>query len=225
MTRWNPFSRGKKFSASLDDISVSFSGAVSIPPSPEFAGSQTWQTPSGDIIFLFCENHPPAFPVNQPTMAEFEQTFAAEMEKQSLTLVELGRRSIDGHACLGFIFSAPAAQLGNRGRNYFGNVVIPFRDHHYWIRFQCPESGITGVRETAALMDTIAALREEGVEDLQQSADLAAERIDGPEYDEQFPTHPLARARKLMAEASTAIKITDKLADAPSYEWPADPIN
>lgn len=113
------------------------------------------------------------------------------------------------------------------GMTYVASVTIPFRDFSFVVKFQCPEIGITGLRDATlfAKLSTELAFNDDGVprgwmkDPYLASSDGAAKYnlSDQAEYDADFPDHPLSRARRYLALLSACVRAEKNLAIVPQF--------
>jgi len=86
------------------------------------------------------------------------------------------------------------------------------------VKVQCPERGITGMRE-AVLADKRLATGEEP--DVSGKGPFFRDwNPDAQEYDAQFPTHPVSRARQTLAHVARSASLDEAVARLPKFELP-----
>lgn len=177
-----------------------------------------WLTPSGDAVMFFLETIPSDLPFGKNTMKEFTASLEEELSSHNVSLVEGATSVLDGYRGFTYIIRYP--QQGG-GIGYSGDVSIPFREHYYHYRIECKERGITGARESKALVDALIEGRA------QEDKDGLVQIVSGPnyedkKYDEIFPGHPLSRVRKLIGHVHKTLSTSDKLASFEKPDWPKD---
>ena len=150
---------------------------------------------------------------------------------------------LDGCRAVRTVFKA-ARDGGGRGITYIGSITLPFRDFSYVIKIQCPEVGITGVRESAIMAERLSRglvqVKQEalGKVHLRRSWDLEGWLVDlddqsaplslrrnvseDPIYDSRFPDHPLSRARRFLERVQRTIRIGDDIRSAPTFTHSAE---
>jgi hypothetical protein len=113
------------------------------------------------------------------------------------------------------------------GMAYIGSLVLPFAEFSYVIKVQCPEHAITGQRDTLLLStlmpqdrDPETWLQEEWVKDPYEPTDRSRLRrnlSEDEQYDAQFPSHPLSRARRYLSSILRSLEIEPSLREAAPF--------
>src|SRR5262249_1454768 len=104
------------------------------------------------------------------------------------------------------------------GRTYVGSLTVPFRDFSFVLKCQCAEGGPTGFKEALLLDRSLAAGEPMKIEDGQfhiPGWDPDAER-----YDAEFPDHPVARARRVLAHVAGSLVVADEIRKLPGFSLP-----
>lgn len=142
-------------------------------------------------------------------------------------VVELDVMMVAGVQTLRQILKLPLTEEG-RGRVYIATFTLPFAEFSFVVKLQCPEVGVTGIRE-AAMFEI---LRREGKIDLSQIPHpedgqpvrlppelmrLISTATDDPAYDDKFPKHPVSRARVHMAQIEASLEVADEVRDSPPF--------
>lgn len=107
------------------------------------------------------------------------------------------------------VFSVLKARMEPHGLAFIGCYTFPFADCSYVLKVQCSEAGITGMRETvifAALNMPLEAWQEDPYDPLHKGV-FMRNRADSPEYDAQFPDHPLSKVRGYLAELAGQLEV------------------
>lgn len=115
---------------------------------------------------------------------------------------------------------------------YVGSLVFPRRDFSYVLKFQCEETGITGMRDSIVLNQALSK-QQVSLNEAGQLLDwvvippasgftggLVGNLAEATEYDSQFPDHPLSRVRNYFREAEPTIRLADAIKQAPAFEPP-----
>jgi len=132
-----------------------------------------------------------------------------------------------------------------RGRIYVGSVTLPFRDFSYVIRVEAAEGGFTGIRESFVthelLSNDLVKVKPDpssGEEDVilgpadmegwtvnviddSIPAHLQPNVSEDPQYDNQFPKHPLSRVRALLRKIEETLKVDESVKRAPPFVYTA----
>jgi hypothetical protein len=118
------------------------------------------------------------------------------------------------------------------GRTYLGALTFPFRDFSYVLKAQCEELGMTGVRDTVVSM-TLMASGDTGIDtesgrmtgwlddpyDPSETGPMTRNKSERPEYDAQFPDHPLSRARRVLDHLERTVAINETIKSQPAFVW------
>lgn len=185
---------------SLSVIRVDDSGWTSVP-----GDASTRQNQAGDLFSLHFFPIPPDIPCPLSDLGPLRK-----MHRESLSghgaVVEVEPDELDGLPALRTIIKV--AQKPN-GMTYVGAFTVPFRDSSFVLKYQCPERGMTGIREAVVIqeLDLLKnpALLEKGwfrdpYDPTFETRPLRT-RADDDEWDAHFPDHPLSRVRKYLGDA------------------------
>jgi len=169
-----------------------------------------WQTTAGDLIGVFQFRKPPDIPRTR-TVEELE-AFYRSVLPASNKLVEIAIIRADGINAVRILTKSP---LSPSGFVYRGSITVPFGVGSFVFSVDCSESSPTGMRE-AILADRLLAAGAP-VEDVLASSAL----FDSPEYDGEFPSHPISRARKALHEIETSVKFAATIQKLAPFPLPA----
>jgi hypothetical protein len=130
-------------------------------------------------------------------------------------LVEVGVAAAGGCPAVRTLLAVPQQPSG---RTYVGSLTVPFRDFSFVIKCQCEEGGPTGLKE-ALLVDRSRAAGEpmqiEG-----RRFHIPGWNPDDPRHDAEFPNHPVARARRVLAHVAGTLVIADEVRQLPGFALP-----
>jgi hypothetical protein len=111
------------------------------------------------------------------------------------------------------------------GMTYLGSITIPFRDCSFVVKWQCPERGVTGMRD-AAVFELVDPPLDETTHlpvgwfadpyDPSYRATVVRNRADDVEWDARFPHHPLSRLRSYLRTAN-ALRLSSRAAHEPPF--------
>jgi len=113
---------------------------------------------------------------------------------------------------------------------YLGSLTLPFRDFSYVLKIQCPETGITGTRDSTVLnallkagkvsIDNSGQLEAwmEDPYDASVTGSLAKNKSEAEEYDLQFPSHPLTRLRAALGHVQQTLRVNEELKNEARFE-------
>lgn len=151
-------------------------------------GGRIWHTEDGDGLGVYYFDMHPDLPDNISNSAELFAFYEEQLSRIGGQIVELDIRKIDGVNAIFLIIKAPQEPSG---MTYIASYTIPYKAFSFVIKVQCLEHGITGVKE-ALLVDRI----------LAKNGSLEGANWDSSEYDDEFPNHPVARARRIINDAA-----------------------
>jgi hypothetical protein len=174
-------------------------------------GTHVWHTPQGDGVGLFFFQLPPDLPKNARSEDELRQAFSTSLADDKL--VELRLLAVDGQRSVQTIIKAPQQPSG---MTYVGSIIIPFRDFSFVLKSQCQEGGMTGMREAILLSKMLAkgdVVRDDAGFPVRFSPD-------DPEYDAQFPKHPLSRLRSTLQRFEQTVRLNESVKKLPPFELP-----
>jgi hypothetical protein len=190
--------------------------------------TRAWLTDSYDVIML---EHLVGryFATAQPANLDRWRAARRDVANQDNgAIIEVEAVTIDGCAAIRDIMKSPQQ---SSGMSYYSTLTLPFRDFAYTVTLMCRERGTTGMRDTAVftvLMQTGAVRLADGAEqptgwmadpyDPSINTPPCRNRADDPEYDAMFPDHPLSRARRLMRQIESTMRLADAVRSAPA-DW------
>ena len=177
-------------------------------PRPDHKGIKLWYTPDGDGFGLVYYDIAPDINADLNKVDEVRAFYRQATRNVGLGIIEIDVMPVDGCLAVRTIFKA--AQQPS-GRTYIGALTFPFRDFSYVLKVQCAEAGPTGARDAVLMM----VLMEEGKVssrtvgnvmadwlddpyDPNEKGEMTRNKSERPEYDSQFPMHPLSRARRVL---------------------------
>ena len=209
-------------------------GLIDFQPGTEWvvrskdATTITWVHPSGDVASFHYFDLPPdltAVPDRQG-IDVLRQTYREALAGQG-GIVSVEAVTMLSVPSVAAIFKLPQTPSG---MTYVSSLTIPFRDCSFVVKFQCPERGITGMRDTAIFAKLAASLKigSDGVprgwmkDPYLASADDSAKfnLSDQAQYDADFPDHPLSRARRHLNSLSGSVRAVRDLSKIPKFGGP-----
>lgn len=187
----------------------------------EYQGEQepgrvrVWFTPDGDGLGLFFFPVPPDLPSHASSVIEISAFYESMLANSGGKLVETRITEIDGCAAVQIILSVPQEP---NGRTYVGSVTIPFRDFSFVLKVQCAEHGTTGVKEAILFDRSRSSGKEMKIED--GRFEIPGWNPDSEEYDAEFPTHPVARARRVLRDIAASTTVADQVKNSSAFTLP-----
>jgi hypothetical protein len=195
---------------------------------------RAWYSETGLVVELTLETVPPAFPVPLHDPLGLAKSYREFIAHHGAGLVELTVLSLDGCPALRTIVKTVLDPQTGWGRSYLGTLRIPFRDFSFLLKAQSQERGVTGFRETALVHRFLQSSQlrfriEPGATPPDQSEvlgpndmkgwlvdeddptppHLARNRAEDPEYDTEFPDHPLSQVRAFMNRVQPSVRIAE----------------
>jgi hypothetical protein len=117
---------------------------------------------------------------------------------------------------------------------YLGSITVPFQEFSFVVKIQCPERGVTGIRDSTVLDQKLAsgqvtidrmskALRGWMRDPYAPSIfdGFAWNLSEAEEYDKMFPDHPLSRLRLELNRVQATLQIADDVKRTPRFEFAA----
>ena len=164
-------------------------------------GEQIWITPDGDRLSLQLFPRPPDLPAGLRHVFALLDHFERHVVTAPAKIVDFDVPEVDGVRALWMILKVPQQPAG---MTYLGSLTLPFERCSLVLKVQCREHGITGVRDTAALVKAM----HDGL--VRSGADGRIEgefHADDPRLDRHFPDHPVSRLRRLMRAVQPSIRL------------------
>jgi hypothetical protein len=158
---------------------------------------------NGDTLIVQLFRIPPDFP-SLTSVSDLIPYWQNRLIRSGNVLVQVGTNQIGQVWGVNAIIKQPQQPTG---MTYIATVTVPFERFSFVVKIVCSEYGTTGTRE--------AVVAERKLGTLQSMADLEQliENVnsDAPEFDQEFPDHPLSRARKLLLHVGDSLEIDPKL--------------
>lgn len=194
-------------------------------------GVLIWTTPHGDELALHHYPIPPDIRADLDNIDDIRAWYRRDVIRAGLGVIEIETRVIDGCRAVRTIFKAAQGPTPrSTGRTYVAALTFPFRDVSYVLKAQCEERGTTGERDTfvlAKLMESgeisIAGVQSGPIPnwlddpyDPSAAGPMTRNKSERPEYDDEFPDHPLTRARALLSHLERTVAIANGIKQQPS---------
>lgn len=130
----------------LNAIKFDESGLI---PQADYETSRVWATSAaGDGVAVFFHNLRPDIRANLEDIDDTRRFFAQSARSAGLGVIEVDVVNVDGCVAVRTLFKFAQQPAG---RLYIGALTFPFRDFSYVVKVQCPEVGVTGLRDTAVM--------------------------------------------------------------------------
>jgi hypothetical protein len=199
---------------SLDDVRFDTIG-YALQGEPDPGQARVWHTPEGDGLGVYLLNDPPTLPADAASVDELAALYQRLVEPSGGRVVEFGVVSAGGCAAVRTLVSV---RQQPSGRACLASLTLPFRDFSYVVKCQCMEVGLTGLKE-AVLFD-----RSRAANELIQAEDgqfhIPGWNPDDPRHDVEFPNHPVARARRVLAHLAATLSVADRVRRLPGFALP-----
>lgn len=193
---------------SLDDIRFETTGFE--PRGEPVPGQQrVWHSPEGDGVGVIIGLNPPDLP-EAATVAELRAAY----QGNDVRTVELAVVPAAGRLAIRQIAAVPQAPAGF---TYVASLTLPWPEFFVVVKAQCAEQGVTGLKETVLLSrgGPITRATAAGEPTLPPGWDP-----DDPAHDAEFPLHPVARARRILAHLERTLALHPRLAELPPFPLP-----
>ncbi|WP_067719727.1 hypothetical protein [Nocardia yamanashiensis] len=177
-----------------------------------------WISPdTGDMFHLQYHDMVPDLPAPLEQLDTLRRRLA-ELHAQNGCLIEAFVIGVDAQPALLRLEKLPHPQLP-RGQIFAASIVVPKDRCSLSLAILCPEAGVTGMRE--AMLGA-----QLGFDNFYPPHPYAPEVqsklpfhiADDIRYDQQFPEHPLTRARQLVARLVPGMRLDPNFAGLPSFQ-------
>jgi hypothetical protein len=202
----------------LRDIEIPLDAWTEMEP---VDATRRWRNATGDQFLVDFFNLGPDLPSAVQDIDPIRRLYRSMLGGAG-GLVEVESTVIAGVPAILAIFKVPQ---GPTAMTYAGVVTIPFRDCSFVLKWQCPEYGMTGIRESSVFLLVSPPLDETGTPqgwaqdpyEPSHNAKGLRTRSDDVEWDARFPTHPLSRLRSYFATMLGAIRFSKRVAREPLF--------
>lgn len=180
---------------------------------------KVWDNNAGDILSINFFNKQPDIPVSLSQITDLRNFYRKMVVEAGAGIIKVDSIDLRNLAAVECIFKIP---MQPAGMIYVGSFTIPFRDKSYVVKLQCPERGVTGMRDTTVFASF--ATFGEDEEDFNPFKGWAKDPYDetvttgalmnlseDEKYDEKFPEHPLSRLRKYLRQIKETISFDKQL--------------
>jgi hypothetical protein len=176
--------------------------------------SWLWETGDGDAVLLYFLNAAPDLP-RCSSVQQLRDFYAHSLKSSKTKIVECGIIELADHPAVSLVLKAPQVPSGFM---YEGVFTLPFRDFSFVVKVQCLERGPTGLREAIIFEERIqAGEKPDFINGVHQYPDW---NPDLPDYDKDFPTHPISRVRRLLREIAKSASLDDEVRQQPGFAVP-----
>jgi hypothetical protein len=176
---------------------------------------RVWHTQDGDGVGLYFLRESPDVRILEDPRAFYVHSAEAFDGR----LIEFSVLKVAGYSVHRIIIKF--RQYEPSAMTYVGSLTVPFRDFSFTLKAQCEERGIIGARETI-LLDRAFAAGEASIQG--DRLQLPVEwNPDAEDFDAEFPTHPISRLRRILAQVGGSLAIDPKLGACPTFPVPREP--
>lgn len=186
----------------------------------------TWHNDRREVLFLHYFPIRPDIPCSLNDVSTLRDSYRRGVNQSGGGLVSVNVVRVQGLLGTRTIFKFPQQPSGIA---YVASLTFPFRDFSFVIKLQCPENQPTGLREAVVF------------EQLRKTGEIAMDGAGNPigwsrdpyepnlvagtqmtlaeeiKYDEQFPQHPLSRARGFLTRVANSINFTPEVLSSPAF--------
>jgi hypothetical protein len=210
--------------------SVSFD-TYNFEPLPGWSDAiRTWKADDATILSLNYFLLPPDIPVSLSRLDELRRSYRDGLGN-GRGLVELEVREVLGLRAVWLIFKIPQDPMG---MTYVGSLTLPFHEFSYVLKVDCPEMGMTGVRDSVvfALEKQAGRMKFDSPAEFPPlgwtqdpydpglQSPVMRNLSDDERYDAQFPTHPLSRVRRHLTSMLSTLQVSDEIRSALKFSGP-----
>jgi hypothetical protein len=194
-------------------------------------GAFVWFTPKGDGLGLYHYAVPPDIEADLRSVDSLRTAYRRNALKVGVGVVEIETCVVDSCTAVRTLFKVAQQPTG---RSYVGALTFPFQHFSYVFKVQCPELGITGVRDAVVCAKLISTgeIKIDSTSgevlgwlddpyDPNETGALTRNRSERREYDSQFPDHPLSRARWVLDHLQQTAAVEDAVRRQPVFTWRA----
>ena len=160
------------------------------------------------------------------TIDGLRQYYRDTISSSQGAIIEVELVVLHGVQCIRTVLKFPQNPSGS---TYLTSLIIPFAMCSYVVKIQAPELDLSGIRESFIIKKL---LREDVISKTANGyinwsfdpykADYISRnlmnRSEEVKWDARFPTHPLTKSRKLMAEIEKGIHFDQKLLDLKPFD-------
>jgi stress response protein SCP2 len=185
----------------------------------------TWRDGNGDVMQIVPVTQVPDLPAHVGDLAAMGRGLALTYARSGGALVECAPAALDGLPAVRQVIKMKFPGQEN-GLVFTGTLIAPKAFGAVIFKAQCPEYGTTGMREAMVMAKvgppaffTPSPFAPDV--DLRAMGALPSNVADRPEWDAQFPDHPLSRLRRLLAHIEATARISDDFWYLPPFPGPA----
>ncbi|MCL1468486.1 hypothetical protein [Argonema galeatum] len=184
-----------------------------------------WKNDTADRLSLHFFHITPDLPVNLTAITELQNFYRQNVIQVGGGLVSVDVLSVKGVSAIKTLFKFSMKSTGMR---YIGSLTFPFASFSYAIKVDCPEYGMTGIRDTLVYTQVMKEIDPddpykgwfEDPYDRTRKDAMMRNQSEDESYDNQFPDHPLSRARRYLAEIETSVEFTNEVLRATPFHAP-----
>ncbi|MEW6657049.1 MAG: hypothetical protein AB1424_00160 [Thermodesulfobacteriota bacterium] len=192
-------------------------------------GVHLWFTPMGDGLGLYSYLIPPDIGADLHDVVGLRAFYRRIADDAGLGVIEIEQVIVGECKVVRTLFKMAQEPAG---RTYLGSLTFPFRDCSYVLKVQCPEHGVKGLRDTVVSMNLMQAGKigfdpDTGAVagwlddpyDPNERGPMTRNQSERPEFDAQFPEHPLSRARLVLDHLQRTVQVEETVRKQPKYQW------
>jgi stress response protein SCP2 len=190
----------------------------------ESVAPDTWRDANGDVMQIVAIDLVPDLPAPLRDLPALRRGLALTYARSGGALVECQAIQLDGVPAVRQILKIKFPNQPS-GLVFTGILLAPKANGAVILKAQCPEYGTTGMREAM----TMARVGPQAFfipspfapdVDLQAMGGLPSNVADRPEYDAQFPQHPLTRLRALLDRMQATARVNDSFKSLSPFPGP-----
>lgn len=208
----------------LDSVELAATGWS---PNESTSTMRSWKNEIGDLLSLHLFNTRPDIGARLGDVHALRTFFRTMVLKNGGGIVAVDVLTVTKVPAVRAIVKVPQEP---KGTTYLASLTIPRRDFSFVLKVQCQELTDIGLREAALYGGFLLSPRFDAAQPLAgwESDPYEEARHDKvmrnvaelEEYDSQFPTHPLSRARRFLHALEGELRLRDEIARAPAFYGP-----
>ncbi len=186
---------------------------------------KAWYNEYGDKLSINFFSKRPDLPEDAVDIRSLRYFYRDKITKAKGAIVEVEKEYLDSLLAIKTIVKFPQNPTGF---TFIASYTIPRVDCSFVLKVQCPERGMTGIRETIILDKALGEglVEMDGVMmkgwffdpyDPEFKAPILSNIADREEYDKQFPKHPLSRVRNSLKIIKEKVEFSEDLINSNKF--------
>lgn len=207
--------------ASLRDLRFDTAGWTA---ARDDADVKAWRRETGDVLSAHFFDLAPDISAPLEDLDGIRAMYREMLTASGAALVSADVLDAAGVSAVQLVCKAPQKPSG---MTYIGSLTLPFAAFSFVLKVQSFEVGMTGLRDTIVFARSGIAIEggtapgwAQDPYDPSYRAPLLRNLADDERWDEQFPDHPLSRARKIIRHLVETARLDERVLQAPRFTGP-----